>query len=223
MHVDRLDFNGNINIGLNGYCNNEYCLVGKDISENNIEILEKVLKVPVHQISIAGTSLIGVFLVGNKNKLLVPNIVFDSELKALDELKINYEVIDTKYTALGNNVLCNDEGAIVNSEMEEKAIKQIEKALKVNIITGEIAGLEIVGALCSHNSNKGLIHRDALDKEIELVEKTLKLELDIGTLNFGSPYINSAILVNDNGFVCGTATTGPEMQNADYAFGFLKK
>jgi len=223
MHVDRLDFNGNINIGLNGYCNNEYCLVSKDISENSIELLEKVLKVPVHQISIAGTSLIGVFLAGNKNKLLVPNIAFESELKALDELKIKYEVIDTKYTALGNNVLCNDEGAIVNSEIEEKARKQIEKALQVNIITGEIASLEIVGALCAHNSTKGLIHRDALDKEIELVEKTLKLELDIGTLNFGSPYINSAILVNDNGFVCGTATTGTEMQNADYAFGFLKK
>lgn len=222
MHVDKTNFNSNVNLGLLAYATNEYCLVGKTVSDIDFKKLEEVLKVPVHKISIAGTELIGVFLAGNSNCLLVPNITFDSELKVLKELNINFEVIETEFTALGNNVLCNDEGAILNPDMDVKAKNQIQKALGVPIKSMKIADLEIVGAVCAHNTTRGLIHRDAEESEIEIVEKTLKISLDIGTLNFGSPYIKSAAIVNDNGFLVGELTTGPEIQNADYAFGFLK-
>ena len=222
MHVDLIDFNGNSNIGLFAYCTDEYCLVGREVTSKNIEVLEKVLKVPVHKINIARSGLIGVFLTGNKNKLLVPNIANPNELKKLEELKIDFEIIDTKHTALGNNILCNDDGAIINPDIEGKAIKQIEKALDVPVTLGKIADLDIVGALCAHNKIKGLVHRDAKDKELRLIEKMLKINVDIGTLNFGSPYINSSTIVNDKGFLVGKSTTGPEIQNADYAFGFLK-
>lgn len=223
MHVDKIDFNGNSNIGLFAYCTNEYCLVGREVTDNDIKVLKEVLKVPVHIISIARSSLIGVFLAGNNNKLLVPNIVSDIELKKLEELKIDFEVIDTKHTALGNNILCNDDGAILNPDIEAKALKQIEKALGVPVKTSKIADLEIVGALCAHNTIKGLVHRDASDKELDLIEKMLRINVEIGTLNFGSPYIHSSTIVNDKGFLVGEATTGPEIQNADYAFGFLEK
>lgn len=223
MHVDKINFNGSVNIGLNAYCNDKYCLVGKDIPEADVKRLEEVLKVPVHQMSIARSSLLGAFLAGNNEKLLVPRIAYKNELKILDELKIAYEVIDTDHTALGNNVLCNDEGAIINPDIEEDARKQIERALKVPVVLGKIAKLEIVGALCAHNDKGGLIHRDATDKEIDMVEKMLKITVEIGTLNFGSPYIHSASIVNKNGFFVGESTTGPEIQNADYAFGFLDR
>lgn len=223
MHVDRINFNGNPHIGLLAYCTDKYCLVGRDISDNTLKIMEDVLKVSVHKISIARTNLIGVLLAGNSNKLLVPNIVNKNELKVLEDLKIDYEVIDTKHTALGNNILCNDEGAIINPEIEEDAKEQIEKALQVPVITGKIANLDIVGATCAFNDRSGLIHRDATDKEIDMVEKMLKVTLDIGTLNFGSPFIKSGAIVNKNGFLVGDQTTGPEIQNADYSFGFLEK
>ncbi|MBR9676445.1 translation initiation factor IF-6 [Candidatus Woesearchaeota archaeon] len=222
MHVKRIGFNSNPNIGLLGFCTDKYCLVGREVSKRHLKEIEETLKVPVHSLNIAGTSLLGVFLSGNSTCLLVPSIAFESELRILDKLKINYEVIKTNHTALGNNVLCNDKGLILSDELEQNAAKQIQKALGLKPINSKIAGLSIVGALVAHNDKGGLIHRDAEKKEIKLVEKTLGVKVEIGTLNFGSPYIRSGVIVNKNGFLVGDLTTGPEVQNADYAFGFIK-
>lgn len=220
MHVIKTNFNGNVNIGLYVYVTEGYCLAGPDVPDEQVKKMQKAFDVPVHKITIAGTGLIGVFLAGNSNSLLVPKIAFDAELKKLDNLNIKYSIIDTDLTALGNNVLCNDKGALVNPEFTDKAIKQIEKALKVNVKKSKIAGLGTVGSLAAFNDKGCLVHRDAEDFELDLVEQTLGVEVTIGTVNFGSPYIRSGVAVNSKGFIIGDISGGPEIQNADIALGF---
>ena len=95
MHLLMTNINGNPNVGLYGFANNKYVLVGREVPAALAQEIGKVLNVPVHQISIAGTSLLGVFLAGNDHKLLVPSIAFDSELRVLDKLGIPYAVIET--------------------------------------------------------------------------------------------------------------------------------
>ena len=223
MHVLKTDFNGNVNVGLYVYATDKYCLVGRDVPKELVHTIEKTLKVPVHKISIAGTGLLGVFLSGNPNCLLVPGIVFESELKTLDKLKIKYEVIDTKLTALGNNILCNDKGGLINSDFGEKEKKIIKKVMDVPVKTAKIADLSTVGALVVFNKKGCLVHRDAEDFEIEMIEKTLGVEATIGTVNFGSPYIKSGLVANSKGFIIGDLSGGPEIQNADMALGFLQR
>ena len=70
MHILKTNFNGNPNVGLFGFATDEYCLLGKEIKKYVAKEIEKVLKVPVHQITLAGTSLIGAFAVGNSKILL---------------------------------------------------------------------------------------------------------------------------------------------------------
>jgi translation initiation factor 6 (eIF-6) len=65
MHVLMTDINGNPNIGLYGFCNDNFCLLGNEVPEKKFKEIEDVLKVKCHRISIAGTSLIGVFVAGN--------------------------------------------------------------------------------------------------------------------------------------------------------------
>ena len=48
--------------------------------------MEKVLNVPCHYVTIAGTSLVGVFITGNDNKILVPRITDERELRESREL-----------------------------------------------------------------------------------------------------------------------------------------
>ncbi|MBR9690299.1 translation initiation factor IF-6, partial [Candidatus Woesearchaeota archaeon] len=136
--------------------------------------------------------------------------------------KIKYEVIKTKLTALGNNILASDEGCVVNPEFNKTQQKQIENALGVPVKITKIAGLSTVGALCVATKKGCLIHRDAQDSELELVEKTIGVEATIGTVNFGSPYIKSGLAANSNGFIIGNISGGPEIQNADRALGFIK-
>jgi len=220
-HVKRLNINGNPNIGLYGYCNDEYCLLGKEVDKNIAEEIEKVLKVPVHRITISGTSLIGVLVNGNSTKLLLPEITRDDELKALDKLGINYEVIKTNLTAFGNNILCNDKGALVNPDFSAVVKKQIRQALNVTLHPGTVADVEVVGSCVVFNSGNAVIHAGATDEDISEVEGLLGVECTKTTANFGSPYLKSAILANSNGFIVGDASTGVEMANIDEGLGFL--
>jgi len=222
MHVSKLDFDSNPNVGLYAFANDQFCLVGKGINKKATELLKKVLDVPIHSISICGTSLIGVFIAGNNDKILVPSIAFDDELKELDKLKIKYDIIDTKLTALGNNILCNGKGCIVNPEFKTKAIKQISDALGVPTIKGTIAGFEIVGACAALNDKGCVIHRDIISKEIDTVEKILGIECTNGTINMGSPYLKSGVISNSKGFIIGNISSGPEIQFVDEGLGFVK-
>ena len=74
MHVLIANVQGNPNVGLYGYANDQYCLLGTEVPSKTAKKIEKVLKVPTHRISMCGTSLVGVFVTGNNKCLLVPEI-----------------------------------------------------------------------------------------------------------------------------------------------------
>jgi translation initiation factor 6 len=222
-HIALVSFNQNTNIGMEAFVTNDFCLLGTEVDEKYDEIIEKVLKVPVHRITIAGTSLIGIFLSGTSKCVLVPSIAFDYELKELDKLKINYKVIDSKITALGNAVVCNDNGAYLSDEFKTDVQEQIKEALDLPIKEGKITEVGSIGSLIVVNNKGGLIHPDAESFEINFIQSILNIEIEPGTVNMGSPYVKSGILCNDNGILIGDKSGGPEASNADKALGFLDK
>ena len=221
MHVAKTSFNGNPNIGLYAFATDDYCIVGKEINKRSIKLIEKVLKVEVHQMNLCGTSLVGVFAVANKKCLLVPEIILDSEKEQLEKLKIPYKIIKTKLTALGNNILTNDEIAIVNPDFSVEEKKEIEDALQVKVKTGKIAGLEIVGSLAAYTKKGCLLHRDAEEFEVEFIKDNLKVDCETGTVNMGNPYVKSGIVTNNKGFLIGNQSGGPEIAWVDEVLGFL--
>ncbi|MFH1668560.1 MAG: translation initiation factor IF-6 [Candidatus Woesearchaeota archaeon] len=222
MHVLKTSFNSNPNVGLYGYCNEQYCLLGKEIRPDTARQVSEVLDLPVHQISMCGTSLLGVFLAGNSRKLLIPELAFDYELKTLDELGIDYEVIKTRLTALGNNLLCNDTGCLANPEFSADQKKRIRQALGVSLKPGTIAGLDTVGSLAVLNNRAGMIHRDIESDELQKVEELLGIHFHPSTINMGSPYLRSGVLCSNHGFVVGDTSGGPEIVNIDEELGYLE-
>jgi translation initiation factor 6 len=221
MHVAQANVNGNPNVGLYLYANDNYCLAGIEVSESLSKIVEKVLKVPVYRVSICGTSFTGVFCAGNNSCLLLPNIVLDAELSVLKKLNIVFRVISTDLTALGNNILCNDAGALVNPDLSARAKKSIREALGVNLVPGTIADLPTVGSLGVMNDKGCLLHMDAEDTE--LAEDLFEVPCETGTVNKGNPYVRSAICANTNGFVISDDSGGPEVNWVDEVLGFLGK
>lgn len=222
MHILVTNFNGNPNIGSFAFANDKFCLLARDIPKNIVKKIEKVLKVPVYQISICGSNLIGVFVQGNNKKILVPGIAFDHELLALESLGIEYEIINTDKTALGNNILCNDNGIIISNEFSKEDKKAIEKALGMKSIQKNLGGLHVPGSLCVVNNKYGIVNPGLSDEEITLIEKTLKVELTTGTVNMGNPFPGLGIVCNSYGFLISSASGGPEIANVDEALGFVK-
>jgi|FLOH01.1.fsa_nt_gi translation initiation factor 6 len=217
-----LNFNQNPNIGLYAFVTDKFALVGREVDANSIKEMERILKVPIHQISIAGTSLIGVFLAGDENLVLVPSIVFDNELKALEELKIPFQVFKTDLTCLGNNMYVGKHGILMSSEFTSVEEKEIEKIFDRPVQIIDIADSITPGACLVVNGDKGLIHRDASSQEIKLVEKTLKIKIEAGTINMGVPHIKSGLINNSNGLIIGHGSGPAEIMNAEESLGYIE-
>lgn len=219
-HVLVANFNSNPNVGLYAFATDKYCLIGREVPEKYIAKIEEVLNVKTIEMTIAGTSLLGVFLNGNNKCLLVPKIAFPHELEILDKHKIKYKLIDTKFTCLGNNIICNDKGCLISTEYGEKELKQIREALKIPVEKAKIANHSTLGSLAVHSGKYLLCHHDILEHEAEIIQKMLNVEITTGTINMGVPFIGSGIFANKYGFVIGEASGGPEIINADQALGF---
>ncbi len=227
----RVSFNGNSNIGLYAFCNDYFCLLGKE-AEGLKKAVEKRLEVPVLECNVAGTGMIGVFVTGNSKAILLPSIIFDDEEKAIREFirEINkknntdFKVfkIKTKLTCLGNNIICNDDGGIASPEYPKEEVEAISSSLGVPFLQKKVAGVEVVGAVIAINKKYGLLHRDASEEEVKEIEKHLKIKITLGTVNMGSPYIKAGIICNSKGFIMGKNSGGPEAVNAEEGLGYLK-
>ncbi|MFH1650220.1 MAG: translation initiation factor IF-6 [Candidatus Woesearchaeota archaeon] len=218
MHALKTSVHKNPNVGLYAYACSKYCLIGKEVPKDLRKEIEETLGVPTHPISICGTSLLGAFLTGNEKMLLVPENCFEEELKELDNLKIEYTVIPTHLTCLGNNILCNDTFAYVNPEYSDAAIEMIEQALGVRAKKMTLAGTPTPGSLGVLSHGKGLIGQDVSLSELLSIQQDFDVEVETGTMNFGSPFVRSGLVVTKHGFVAGDMSTGVELTTADEAF-----
>lgn len=227
MHVLKRSFHGNPNVGLHGYCTNadgkRLCLFGEHLSKKEEEAIAEALQAELHHVTIAGTPMSGVFLAGNKKALLVPSIAFEKEIKSLEKLGLPVTIFETTLTCLGNNLIANEHGCLVNPEFSDKEVAELENLLGVPVKRIEIAQLMTPGACIVLNGKKAIIHRDAEEYEIAMVKSTLHLEsVEPASVNLGSPYVRAGILNNEKGFIIGDQSGGPEIVHIDQVLGYLK-
>jgi len=223
MGIKITKFNGDGNIGLYAYATDKYCLIGKNIKEWQAKEIEQTLNVPVHRMTMCGTDLLGVFCAGTDETLIIPGISLNEERKILKELGINFEVIETKETAIGNNIAVNKNGAIINEDFSANERKKISQIFNVKVIRKNIGDVYVPGAIIAINKKGGLISRYVSDEDKQMLETLFNLKLKRGTLNMGSPFIKSGIIVNSHGMLVSANSGGPEIMNADEAYGFLYK
>lgn len=210
MDIQRYDYRGNSNTGLYATVSNSQCVIPPGFTASDVLDAEKVVET-----YIARTRLVGLFTAGNSNCILIPDTSTERERSKLEEAGIDYHVLDTRDTALGNLVLANDKGAVISENIESRS-DEIEEALGVPVETGRIAGIVNPGVCGLANSHGAVLHREASMEEAEVVKDVLDLEdVDIGTTDGGSPFVGSGALANDKGVLVSEATTGPEIGRID--------
>ncbi len=114
--------------------------------------------------------------------------------------------------------MCNDKGCLISKHLKTYK-KKIKSCLGVEVEVGTVADLEVIGSAAVATNKGCLCHRDTTEEEIKLIEKLLKVKADVGTVNYGTPFIKAGILVNSNGVVFSEQSTGPEMGRIDEIFG----
>ncbi|MFH0929279.1 MAG: translation initiation factor IF-6 [Candidatus Aenigmatarchaeota archaeon] len=211
-------FKGDPNIGLYGFATDKYCLLGITPQSSMLNTIKKTVGFKPKITSLSGTELLGIFVAGNSNGIILPKIIEEHELKKIKKmLGLNIEVINSKRTALGNLILCNDKGCIISRGLSRFKGK-ISDVLGVEVGTGTVAGLSIVGSAAAASNIGCLCHREASEKEMKLIESVLKVKVDIGTAGYGSPYINSGVIVNSKGILYSEVTTGAELGRIEEVF-----
>ncbi|RLF40867.1 MAG: translation initiation factor IF-6 [Thermoplasmata archaeon] len=213
----RLAFDENPNVGVFGRANDEYIFIREGLSKNVRRKIIEALDVRFIELRIADANIIGSLLAFNKNGMVVTDLVSDETLNFLQDQGLNVCVINDKYNAVGNDILVNDNGALVHPDFHDDAVRLISETLKVPVYRGTIASLKTVG-MAAVVTNKGLLcHPKVDDEEKKILEKIFQVPVMIGTVNHGVPLIGSGLIANTKGAVAGSLTTGIEMGRIEEA------
>ena len=223
MGLRRLKIFGGDHVGLYIKASNSYILYHSSIPKKKINVLEEELRVPAIPIYLINTLITSPFIAGNGSGVVLPHLFEDyarEELvKALKKLDINVDVLENRYTSLGNLVLANDRGAIVSPILPISSRKVIAETLDIEVVTTTIGRFSYVGSLGVSNNNGVLIAPVVKEDEMKIIEDVLKVSIYPGTINGGVEFISSGVVANDRGVVVGTATTGRELMVISQAFG----
>lgn len=224
VEITRMSFFGNPNIGVYAYANDKLLILPPGLGKDDVEEMTSVLGVEVVEVRIAGTILNGVFVTGNSNALLLPRIVFDEELekvkKAVAEhgLDLEITVSESKYTALGNILLCNSHGCIASPLIEDREVKRVADVLGVEVFKARLVNMDVPGSVAAISDHGGVIHPDASEDDLKVIKEVAKVSVEYATVNGGVPFVRSGLVANNKGVVIGGNTTGPEMLRIKIGF-----
>ncbi len=210
----RTNFDGDPNLGLYGFATDKYCVVGANLARKK---LEQELKVDAHFFTAFNTGLLGIFAAGNSSGIVLPDFMDEQER---EHIKPEALFLKTRYTALGNLILMNDNGIIL-SPLLKKEKAAVEKFFGLRCEMTKIANTVVVGNAGIATNMGCLVHPKIRKNEMKLIQEVLGVEADIGTVNFGSPYPGSGVIANSRGFVASEESSGPELGRINEALGFL--
>ncbi|MCQ5375161.1 MAG: translation initiation factor IF-6 [Methanomassiliicoccales archaeon] len=214
------NYNGNPYIGVYCVANEFFSLIPFDSSKSLEQDIEEALGVQVERCSIAGTNILGSLVAMNSYGAVVTNMASQEEIKAISK-RIPVYRIEDKLNATGNNILVNDNAALVHPEIGKKVLKKIEKVLQVEVVQGVLAGHKTVGSVCIATNKGVLCHPNTRKEELEMIRSLFKVPASIGTLNYGAPIVRACLVANSRGAAVGYKSTPIELGRVEDALGLI--
>lgn len=217
----KLEINASPFVGIFCCVSDTLAVMPWDISNKTASELARILGVKPVKTTIGGSALIGALLTMNSHGALVTDIITDEELERLKSV-IDTEMISDPLNAVGNNVLTNDNGALVHRGFKSSTIELIEDTLNVEVARGTIAKLKTVGTAAIATNRGVLCHPKATVEDIEFMKTLFKVPVSRGTVNFGMGYVGAGALANSKGAVAGPETTGIELGRIEDALDLIE-
>ena len=207
------------NIGIFTSVNDKFVFVPNGFAKTKAENLARYLQTEYLFTPVANTRLLGILMILNNHGILLPRTSSSEEISNLQKsTDLNVKILDTKNNALGNLICANDKGGIVSPIIEKECVKQIEDVLDIEVMQKKVAGFHQVGAVMKANNTGGVIHPETEEEDIGKFSNILGVNIEPATINGGTPFISSGMLVNNNAVVVGNLTNGPEIMMLTQAF-----
>jgi len=214
MSIIKAQVFGQSVIGVYLTANNSFILYPSTLLEPILKKFKTVFDKPFYPVTINNSNLLGVYTASNKYGIIVPHLIRDEELDDLKSVKtesIQIGILKSIDNAFGNLIVCNDKGAIISTLLGNYR-SEIEDILNVETVVYEFADYYLPGSISLANNNGCLVHPLSTDEEVEYIASILRVdEVDVSTVNRGTPYLNSGAIVNDKSGIFGAECTGPEL------------
>ncbi|HID71400.1 MAG TPA: translation initiation factor IF-6 [Thermoplasmata archaeon] len=219
--LKKWSISGNSYVGVYTFCSNDFVLLPLISTEKDKEHFVEALECEAVFTNIGGSTILGSLCAGNDHGVLLTNFAEEEDINLLKKWT-NVARIDDRLNAIGNLVLANNRAAVVHPELSKHTVKLVEEMLDVEVYKGTIAGKGNVGMLGCATDRGVLLHPKVREDEIRLLKNAFgDVEIDIGTVNYGSPYIGAAMVANKHGAVVGLETTGVELNRIEHTLGYL--
>jgi translation initiation factor 6 len=162
------------------------------------------------RMSVDGCSTLGALVRMNSSGAVVSQSISEDEVRKM-EPHIKVTRIAQRHNAMGNNILANDNGAIVHPDFDDRTIEAISKALKVPVERGTIAGYVTVGSSAVATNKGAICHPHTSGYEMEVMERVLGVKPQICTANYGTGQVGACMIANSKGALVGENTTPIEL------------
>ena len=216
-----LDFHENPNIGVYCRANDSIVFLQKNLLKRVKNEISSALGTSIVELSIADSTIIGSLLALNSQGAVVTDFADKETVDKIKEQGLDVFVVKDVINAAGNDILVNDNGALIHPDIKNYSMKKIGETLGVPVKKGTIASIKTIG-MAAVVTNKGcLCHPKVTDEEKKQLEKLFDVSVMIGTVNHGVPMIGSGLVANTKGAIIGKLTTGIEMGRIEEALGFL--
>lgn len=213
----KLDFVGNPYVGVYCSSSDELLVVSSSVSKRSAERMSEALGTQIVQTTVGGSTVVGSLMRLNSHGVIVTDFITDKEL--LGFRGFNVLAVPYRLNAMGNNVLCNDRGALVHPGYDRNSVKAMGDVLGVEVVKGTIAGIRTVGSW-GVATNKGVLcHPHAREEERRLLEEVLKVPAAIATANYGTAQIGACVVANSKGAVIGSRSTPIEIGRIEDGLG----
>jgi translation initiation factor 6 len=200
------------NIGIFVKANDKVMLIPHGFAETKSEKLSEYLQVEEVHASVAGTRLLGPMTAMNNNGILLPPIAEEDEVQLLrDRTHLKVERAKSKFTAIGNLIAANDNGAIISSLLEGEVEAQVRDVLGVPAHRMDVGGFVQSGSMIVATNTGAGVHPKATEEEVKAVSEALQVPAEPLTINGGIPFLSSGIIANTKTVVVGSLTSGPEL------------
>jgi len=217
----RAAFSGSSYVGVFARATADCLLIRPDVEADLRGACSDELGVPAVPTTVGGSGTVGALATGNGNGLLVSSRVRERERERIREVvDLPITELPGRINAAGNVVLANDEGAYVHPDLSREAVRAVRDGLGVPVQRGDLAGVRTVGTAAVATNRGVLCHPKATDEQLDRLEDVLGVPADIGTINYGGSLVGSGLVANDEGYVVGEDTSGPELGRIDSALGY---
>ncbi|MFL6363171.1 MAG: translation initiation factor IF-6 [Nitrososphaeraceae archaeon] len=213
MGIYKYDVYKSPNIGVFIKANDRIILIPFGFAETKITKLTHYLQIEEKIFaSIAGTRLIGPMTVMNNNGILLPSIASDEEICVLRQASgLNVERLKSKFTAVGNLISTNDNGALVSPLLNSEVNQQVRDVLGVPVNSIAVGGFIQTGSMVVATNIGAAIHPKATEEEVKIISESLQVQVEPATVNGGVPFLSSGIIANSKSVIVGGLTSGPEL------------